>query len=64
VVAVERLFGLVGLIVAVPLITTVVILVEELWVKTIEAEEQRRTMEAFDVLDAPSPPAPTPVPPP
>jgi predicted PurR-regulated permease PerM len=64
VVAVERLFGLVGLIVAVPLITTVVILVEELWVKTIEAEDELRTMDAFDVLEAPSPPAPTPVRPP
>ncbi len=59
VVAVEQLFGLVGLIVAVPLITTVVILVEELWVKTIEAEDERRTIESIEVIEAPATP-PTP----
>lgn len=39
VVAVERLFGFVGLIVAVPILVTVKILVEELWVKPIEQNE-------------------------
>lgn len=36
VVAVERLFGFVGLIVAVPILATVKILIEELWVKPLE----------------------------
>ena len=62
VVAVEQLFGLVGLIVAVPLITSVVILVEELWVKTIEAAEERRAIEALEVLETPRSAEPTPVP--
>jgi predicted PurR-regulated permease PerM len=61
VVAVERLFGLVGLIVAVPLITTIVILVEEVWVKTIEAAietaDERRTFEVLEVPPAPEPTA-------
>jgi predicted PurR-regulated permease PerM len=60
VVAVEQLFGLVGLIVAVPLITTVVILVEELWVKTIETEDERRTIESIEVIETPPAPPPTP----
>lgn len=40
VVAVERLFGFIGLIVAVPILATVQILVEELWVRPME--ESRR----------------------
>jgi predicted PurR-regulated permease PerM len=36
VVAVDRLFGFVGLIVAVPIIVTIKILIEELWVKPLE----------------------------
>ena len=36
VVAVERLFGFVGLIVAVPILATLKILIEELWVKPLE----------------------------
>ena len=62
VVAVERLFGLVGLIVAVPIITTVVILVEELWVKEIEASEEQRAVDALEVLEAARPAEPTVVP--
>jgi predicted PurR-regulated permease PerM len=38
VIAVERLFGFVGLIVAVPVLATVQILVQELWVRRIERE--------------------------
>jgi predicted PurR-regulated permease PerM len=37
VIAVERLFGFIGLIVAVPMLVTVKILVEELWVRPVEA---------------------------
>jgi predicted PurR-regulated permease PerM len=37
VVAVETLFGFVGLIVAVPILVTVKILIEELWIKRLEA---------------------------
>jgi predicted PurR-regulated permease PerM len=37
VVAVETLFGFVGLIVAVPILVTVKILIEELWIKRVEA---------------------------
>jgi hypothetical protein len=36
VIAVERLFGFIGLIVAVPILVTVKILVEELWVRPLE----------------------------
>jgi len=42
VVAVELLFGFVGLIVAVPIIATVKILIEELWVNRIERREEAR----------------------
>ena len=40
VVAVERLFGFVGLIVAVPILVTAKILLDELWVEPLE--ESRR----------------------
>src|SRR5581483_10947364 len=40
VIAVEQLFGLVGLIVAVPILVTVKILIEELWIFPVE--ENRR----------------------
>jgi predicted PurR-regulated permease PerM len=52
---VGRLFGVVGLFVAVPIISAVVILTEETWVKEIEAAEDRRTAEALKV---PTPGAP------
>ncbi len=42
VVVVGRLFGIVGLFVAVPIISTMVILTEELWVKEVEAAHHRR----------------------
>ena len=37
-----QLFGFVGLIVAVPILSMIVILVEELWVKPMEAAERDR----------------------
>jgi hypothetical protein len=37
VIAVERLFGLLGLMVSVPILVTFKILVEELWVRSIES---------------------------
>ena len=46
VVVVGQLFGFIGLIVAVPILSLIVILVEELWVKP---------MEAADRLDSPGP---------
>jgi predicted PurR-regulated permease PerM len=42
VVVVGQLFGLVGLFVAVPIISTVVILTEEFWVKEVEQAHERR----------------------
>jgi predicted PurR-regulated permease PerM len=49
VLAVGRLFGIVGLFVAVPITSAVVILVEETWVREIEAAEERRTAEVLKV---------------
>jgi predicted PurR-regulated permease PerM len=45
VVAVERLFGFVGLFVAVPILATVQILVDELWVKAMEERRQEDLVE-------------------
>jgi predicted PurR-regulated permease PerM len=57
VVAVEELFGFVGLIVAVPILATIQILISELWIKGIEGSPRRL------VIGRPgSPPAPVQVP--
>jgi predicted PurR-regulated permease PerM len=53
VVAVEQLFGFVGLIVAVPIIATIKILIEELWVNPLERSEEARA------LDRPPPHSPS-----
>jgi predicted PurR-regulated permease PerM len=45
VVAVERLFGFVGLIVAVPILATIKILIEELWIKRVEHTDRAFTGE-------------------
>jgi predicted PurR-regulated permease PerM len=45
VIAVDRLFGFVGLIVAVPILATVQILVEELWVKPMEQSRRELLVE-------------------
>ncbi len=45
VVAVERLFGFVGLIVAVPILATIRILIEELWIKPVEHTDRAFTGE-------------------
>jgi predicted PurR-regulated permease PerM len=45
VLAVERLFGFVGLIVAVPILATVRILIEELWILPMEAGRQEKLVE-------------------
>jgi predicted PurR-regulated permease PerM len=52
VIAVDQLFGLVGLIVAVPILVTIKILIEELWVRPIERQ-------GFELAEegAPLPPA-------
>lgn len=55
VIAVERLFGLIGLIVAVPLLVTAKVLVEELWIRPHEVfEGPARTEDGDD--DSPEPP--------
>jgi predicted PurR-regulated permease PerM len=50
VVVVGELFGLVGLVVSVPLITSIVILTEEYWVKEVEAAHEKRTTGTFTAL--------------
>jgi predicted PurR-regulated permease PerM len=45
VIAVEQLFGFVGLLVAVPILATATILVDELWVKPLEAGQGRAPVE-------------------
>jgi predicted PurR-regulated permease PerM len=52
VIVVGELFGLVGLVVAVPIITTIVVLVEEYWVKEVEAAHEARTTGALTALPA------------
>jgi predicted PurR-regulated permease PerM len=52
VVIVGQLFGFVGLIVAVPIISMVVVLIEELWVKTLEDAHEARKREAIDLPTA------------
>lgn len=61
VVAVDRLFGFVGLIVAVPILATVKILVEELWIKPVEHTDRAYTgdltsspMDVVSVAGAPA----------
>jgi predicted PurR-regulated permease PerM len=49
VVVVGRLFGLVGLFVAVPIVSGLVILVEEYWVKEVEAAHEARTTGALEL---------------
>jgi predicted PurR-regulated permease PerM len=45
VIAVETLFGFVGLFIAVPIIATVKILIEELWVEPVEESSRRRLVD-------------------
>jgi predicted PurR-regulated permease PerM len=49
VVVVGQLFGFVGLLVAVPLLSLIVILVEELWVKPMENAEHARVADAVSL---------------
>jgi predicted PurR-regulated permease PerM len=49
VLAVGQIFGIVGLFVAVPIISAVVILTEETWVREIETADARRTADALKV---------------
>jgi predicted PurR-regulated permease PerM len=49
VVVVGRLFGVVGLFVAVPIVAGLVILVEEFWVKGVEAAHEARTTGALEL---------------
>ena len=52
VVVVGRLFGVVGLFVAVPIISAAVILTEEIWVREIEAAHEQRATEDIAVPPA------------
>jgi predicted PurR-regulated permease PerM len=52
VLAVERLIGFVGLIVAVPILVTLKILVEELWIKNLESGEELATGERVEPGEA------------
>jgi predicted PurR-regulated permease PerM len=45
VLAVEQLFGFTGLLVAVPILATAMILVDELWVKPLERGDGRAPVE-------------------
>lgn len=45
VIAVEQLFGFVGLLVAVPILATITILIDELWVKPLEERDGRAPIE-------------------
>jgi len=53
VLVVARLFGVVGLFVAVPIISAAVILTEEIWVREIEDSHARRTGEGAQALTLP-----------
>jgi predicted PurR-regulated permease PerM len=55
VVVVGQLFGLVGLFVAVPIISTMVILTEEYWVKEVETAHQRRMAPDLELPPAAEP---------
>jgi predicted PurR-regulated permease PerM len=55
VVVVGRLFGVVGLFVAVPIISTVVILTDELWVREMEAAHERRVTPDLELPPAAEP---------
>ena len=45
VIAVEQLFGFVGLIVAVPILGTIKILIEELWISPLEENRRDQLVE-------------------
>ena len=64
VVAVDRLFGFAGLIIAVPILATVRILVDELWIKPVEQHEQgftgEMTSSPMPVVSVAGRPAPRP----
>jgi predicted PurR-regulated permease PerM len=53
VVAVEQLFGFVGLIVAVPIISTIKILIEELWVLPLEQRHETRIRDPEAAANGP-----------
>jgi hypothetical protein len=52
---VGNLFGVVGLFVAVPIISTAVILTEEIWVREIEAAHENRSTVDIAVASAEEP---------
>jgi predicted PurR-regulated permease PerM len=52
VVVVGQLFGFVGLFVAVPILSLIVITTEEFWVKPIEEADRRRRLDAIELPDS------------
>jgi predicted PurR-regulated permease PerM len=52
VVLIGQLFGFIGLFVAVPILTLIVVLVDELWVKPIERDRGLRPAAGIDTLDS------------
>ena len=58
VVVVGQLFGFVGLIVAVPILSLMTVLVEELWVKPMEEADRRRSVQSIGLPSAVEPPEP------
>jgi len=58
VVVVGQLFGVIGLFVAVPILSLIVILTEELWVKPMEEAHERRALEGEERPGSPLEPLP------
>jgi predicted PurR-regulated permease PerM len=53
VVIIGELLGIVGLLVAVPILSLLVICVEEIWVKPMEEADRRRRREELEALEPP-----------
>jgi predicted PurR-regulated permease PerM len=54
VVIIGELLGIVGLLVAVPILSMLVICTEEIWVKPMEEADRRRRREELEALEPPS----------
>jgi predicted PurR-regulated permease PerM len=54
VVIIGELLGIVGLLVAVPILSLLVICVEEAWVKPMEEADRRRRREELEALEPPA----------
>jgi predicted PurR-regulated permease PerM len=54
VVVVGQLFGFIGLFVAVPILSLIVIAVQEFWVEPIEESHHRRSLEDLELVESAS----------